>query len=76
MKVTKREYASEDEWKNWNWVSEGDLMMNGAFFVQSGNPKASKQISRHEMINYKRGTYVTRLTRYSGSLNCVVGKPC
>lgn len=34
--VTMRMDAKESEWKRWNWRSEGDLMLNGAFFVPSG----------------------------------------
>ncbi|KAE8707461.1 putative pectate lyase 18 [Hibiscus syriacus] len=34
--VTKHEDAPESDWKNWNWRSEGDLMVNGAFFTASG----------------------------------------
>ncbi|KAJ8773753.1 hypothetical protein K2173_006403 [Erythroxylum novogranatense] len=74
--VTKREYAMQSEWKNWNWISEGDLMMNGAFFVPSGNPAASKMFTKQDVFSWKPGTYVTRLTRYSGSLDCFVGRPC
>ncbi|GAA0149018.1 hypothetical protein Leryth_022448 [Lithospermum erythrorhizon] len=37
--VTKRDNAGKGEWQKWNWKSENDLMMNGAFFVQSGDPK-------------------------------------
>lgn len=33
--MTKHEDASEGEWANWNWRSDGDLMLNGAFFVPS-----------------------------------------
>ncbi|XP_021904803.1 pectate lyase-like [Carica papaya] len=72
--VTKRDYAPESEWKNWSWRSEGDLMMNGAFFVQSGRPIIKKK-SRN-VISAKPGTYVRRLTRHSGSLDCFYGKPC
>ncbi|XP_021664948.1 probable pectate lyase 19 [Hevea brasiliensis] len=74
--VTKRDYAMESEWKNWNWRSERDLMMNGAFFVQSGNPMVNKQFSRLQLIKSKPGTFVTRLTRYAGALDCHEGKPC
>ncbi|KAK6931182.1 Pectate lyase, N-terminal, partial [Dillenia turbinata] len=70
--VTKREYAQESQWKNWEWRSENDEMKNGAFFVQSGN---SKQSSSANMITAKPGSSVTRLTRFSGALNCVAGKP-
>ncbi|KAF5741011.1 pectate lyase [Tripterygium wilfordii] len=74
--VTKRDYSPESVWKSWSWRSEGDLMMNGAYFVQSGHPKSSRRFSNADMIKAKPGTYVTRLTRFAGSLNCVVGKPC
>ncbi|KAG0491784.1 hypothetical protein HPP92_004820 [Vanilla planifolia] len=73
--VTKRDYAVEAEWSKWTWRSEGDLMMNGAFFVQSGGPFISKY-TRNQLIRAKPGTYVTRLTRYAGSLNCKAGMPC
>ncbi|KAH9323756.1 hypothetical protein KI387_018395, partial [Taxus chinensis] len=34
--VTKRENSNGNEWQGWNWRSEGDLMLNGAFFTPSG----------------------------------------
>jgi pectate lyase len=34
--VTKRLYAADEEWNQWNWRSAGDLMLNGAYFVPSG----------------------------------------
>ncbi|KAF8021517.1 hypothetical protein BT93_G1839 [Corymbia citriodora subsp. variegata] len=74
--VTKRDYATPDQWKSWLWKSEGDLMMNGAFFVPSGNRRTSLPFSRHDIINAKPGTYVRRLTRFSGSLSCRAGRPC
>ncbi|XP_057948326.1 pectate lyase-like [Malania oleifera] len=74
--VTKRDYATEDVWKNWTWRSEGDLMMNGAFFVQSGAPLKKKPFSRLDMISAKKGTFVTRLTRFSGALNCRYKQAC
>lgn len=76
MKVTKREYAVESEWKNWRWRSNRDLMMNGAFFVESGTPLVKKQFTRRQVINCRPGTYVTRLTRYAGALECREGKRC
>ncbi|KAI4375287.1 hypothetical protein MLD38_013174 [Melastoma candidum] len=74
--VTKRDYATPDVWKNWKWRSNGDLMMNGAFFVQSGAPLNRKPYGRLDMIRAKPGTFVTRLTRFSGALNCVPNKGC
>lgn len=76
MKVTKRDYATMDVWKQWTWRSQGDLLMNGAFFVQSGRPVSRRPFSRYDMITAKPGTFVTRLTRFAGSLNCRVNKPC
>ncbi|KAK4362447.1 hypothetical protein RND71_017688 [Anisodus tanguticus] len=73
--VTKRDYAPENVWKNWVWKSQGDLMMNGAFFVESGNPKHAF-LKGPDMINSKLGSFVSSLTQFSGSLNCIEGKPC
>lgn len=74
--VTKRDYASESEWKQWQWRSEGDLMMNGAFFVESGMPTKKLPFNKKQIIKSKPGTFVTRLTRFAGSLNCKVGRKC
>ncbi|XP_034706232.1 pectate lyase-like [Vitis riparia] len=74
--VTKRDYASPDEWKSWTWISQGDLLQNGAFFVQSGDPKKKHPFTRYDMIKAKPGTFVNRLTRFSGSLGCKVNQPC
>ncbi|KAK9107746.1 hypothetical protein Syun_023757 [Stephania yunnanensis] len=73
--VTKRE-AGMDVWKDWNWSSEGDLLMNGAFFVKSGTPSGSSQFPRHYMIKAKPGSFVRRLTRFAGALSCKRGHPC
>ncbi|KAH0467252.1 hypothetical protein IEQ34_004490 [Dendrobium chrysotoxum] len=73
--VTKRDYAPEAVWKQWTWKSQGDLMINGAFFVESGERFISRY-TRHDLMRAKPGTFVTRLTRYSGTLNCKIGLPC
>ncbi|CAN4088145.1 unnamed protein product [Withania somnifera] len=73
--VTKRDSAPESVWKNWEWKSEGDLMMNGAFFVESGNPK-HPFLKGPDMISSKPGSFVSSLTRFSGSLKCIEGLPC
>ncbi|XP_068306477.1 pectate lyase-like [Pyrus communis] len=72
--VTKREYAAENVWKSWNWRSENDLMMNGAFFVESGSP--IRNLPEADMIQAKPGTFVAKLTRFAGPLKCIKGKPC
>lgn len=70
--MTKRDYAPESVWKSWNWRSEGDLMMNGAFFVESGSKVANIKTD----IVAKPGTFAASLTRFAGALKCVVNKPC
>ncbi|XP_010550068.1 PREDICTED: probable pectate lyase 19 [Tarenaya hassleriana] len=74
--VTKRDYAPEAEWKNWNWRSERDIFMNGAFFRQSGNPNFRCTHTRQQMIKPKHGLAVSMLTKYAGALDCKVGRPC
>lgn len=77
--VTKREYSPEPVWKSWSWRSEGDLMMNGAFFVQSGDPNGPKKYGAKypgNMVKAAPGTAVTWITRFTGALNCKVGKKC
>ncbi|KAH7570152.1 hypothetical protein ACOSP7_018120 [Xanthoceras sorbifolium] len=73
--VTKRENYPESEWRHWTWRSEGDLMMNGAFFVQSGNPNFDSK-SKEGMITAKPGHMVTSITRFAGTLRCKKGYSC
>ncbi|CAH9103561.1 unnamed protein product [Cuscuta europaea] len=76
--VTHRAAGSEEEWKQWVWRSEGDIFMNGAFFVQSGDPTyTSKQNNLHyDGIKAFKGEEVTWLTRFAGALACKIGFPC
>lgn len=46
-------------------------MMNGAFFVESGNPEY-EFIKGPDMIHPRPGSDVSRLTRFSGSLNFLI----
>lgn len=73
MQVTKRDYAPESVWKNWDWRSEQDLMLNGAFFTESG--KTVTNFPKTD-ITAKPGTFTASLTRFAGPLKCVVNKAC
>ncbi|KAL7115117.1 hypothetical protein ACP275_04G164600 [Erythranthe tilingii] len=73
--VTKRDYAPESVWKNWVWKSEGDVMKNGAFFKQSGDPKHKFALG-YGTIAPKPGGYVASLTKFAGPLKCIKGRPC
>lgn len=50
-------------------------MMNGAFFVESGDPKHAF-LKGPDMITSKPGSSVSSLTQFSGSLKCIEGRPC
>ncbi|KAJ1438963.1 Pectin lyase fold/virulence factor [Sesbania bispinosa] len=71
--VTKRDYAPESEWKKWDWRSEDDLMMNGAFFVESGNKVTNGPKTG---ITAKPGSFAASLTRFAGALKCEPNKAC
>ncbi|KAK8940138.1 hypothetical protein KSP40_PGU002815 [Platanthera guangdongensis] len=49
--VTHRDYVAEAVWRTWTWRSEGDLMMNGAFFVEAGSAFTSK-FTKQEKIRH------------------------
>ncbi|KAH6763153.1 Pectate lyase family protein [Perilla frutescens var. hirtella] len=76
--VTKRDYAEESEWKNWQWRSEGDLFTNGAYFRESGPPlkHAKSPLTGENLIKFRPGTFVGRLTRTAGALRCRPGRYC
>ncbi|EMS61728.1 putative pectate lyase 7 [Triticum urartu] len=74
-KVTKRDYAPESEWKNWVWISDGDLMINDAYFTTSGG-QIGQKLNGKDLIKPKPGEYVRRLTRFAGPLDCNPGSPC
>ncbi|KAM7484153.1 hypothetical protein LguiA_000162 [Lonicera macranthoides] len=73
--VTKHEDAPEDEWKNWNWRSEGDLLLNGAFFTATG-AGASSSYARASSLGARPSSLVSSLTGGAGSLSCRKGKRC
>ncbi|KAK6930911.1 Pectate lyase [Dillenia turbinata] len=73
--VTKHEAAPESECKNWNWRSEGDLMLNGAFFRASG-AGASSSHARASSLSARPSTLVSSITMGAGALNCKKGSRC
>jgi len=73
--VTKHEEASEGEWRHWNWKSEGDLMLNGAYFRQSGVGAASIY-ARASSLSARPSHLVGSMTVGAGVLNCKKGSRC
>ncbi|KAH9776555.1 putative pectate lyase 18 [Citrus sinensis] len=70
--VTKHEDAPESEWRNWNWRSEGDLMVNGAFFTASG-AGASSSYARASSLGARPSALVGPITGSAGALICKKG---
>ncbi|KAH9623094.1 hypothetical protein KSS87_013352 [Heliosperma pusillum] len=73
--VTKRVDNNERRWKNWNWRSEGDLLLNGAYFTASGS-EAGASYARASSLAAKPSTLVATLTSGAGVLNCRRGRQC
>ncbi|XP_057798866.1 probable pectate lyase 13 [Salvia miltiorrhiza] len=65
--VTRREDTSEGEWADWNWRTDGDLMVNGAFFVPSGEG-ATMQYAKASSFNPKSANQIEQLTMNAGVL--------
>ncbi|MQL71309.1 hypothetical protein Taro_003614 [Colocasia esculenta] len=73
--VTKRIDANSSEWKKWNWRSEGDLFLNGAYFTPSG-AGASASYSGDSRHAAKSASMVGACTAGAGVLACRRGHPC
>lgn len=73
--MTKHEDAPESEWKKWNWRSEGDLMLNGAFFTPSGAETGSSY-AKASSLGAKPSSIVGSITMAAGALSCKKGSRC
>jgi len=65
FQVTKRVDTNDNEWSGWNWRTEGDIMVNGAFFVPSG-VGMSAQYAEASSVQPKSVEQINQLTMYSG----------
>ncbi|PWA81524.1 pectin lyase-like superfamily protein [Artemisia annua] len=72
--VTHR-VITQGRWRHWNWRSEGDLMLNGAFFTPSGKGAAASY-ARASSLSAKPSSVVASLTSGSGALVCRRGREC
>ncbi|GMH20416.1 hypothetical protein Nepgr_022257 [Nepenthes gracilis] len=73
--VTKRVDTNDYIWKQWNWRSEGDLMLAGAYFTPSGAGAASSY-ARASSLAAKPSSLVGTLTSGAGALSCRRGHSC
>ncbi|KAL9150049.1 hypothetical protein ABFS82_12G144200 [Erythranthe guttata] len=65
--VTKRVGSSEGNWRDWNWRSEGDVLVNGAYFVASGEGVEVKYEKAYS-TEPKSAAYIDQLTLNAGVL--------
>ncbi|KAI5074399.1 hypothetical protein GOP47_0010360 [Adiantum capillus-veneris] len=73
--VTMRMDTPESQWQSWDWHSEGDLFVNGAFFIPSG-AGASSNYGKAASIGPKSSSLVGTMTANAGVLMCKAGSPC
>lgn len=65
--VTKRVDTDEKDWSGWNWRTDGDMMVNGAFFVPSGEG-LSAQYAKATSVEPKSSGLIDQLTMSAGVL--------
>ncbi|XP_075081661.1 putative pectate lyase 13 isoform X2 [Nicotiana tabacum] len=65
--VTKRVDTNEKDWTQWNWRTEGDEMVNGAYFVPSGDG-LSNQYALASSMEPKSAFLIDQLTMNAGVL--------
>ncbi|CAN4126594.1 unnamed protein product [Withania somnifera] len=68
--VTKRVDTNEGDWSGWNWRTDGDVMVNGAYFVPSGEG-LSNQYAKASSVEPKSAVIIDQLTLNAG----VFGSP-
>lgn len=77
FQITKHFDSSKGEWQNWNWRSEGDLMLNGAFFTPSGaGATSSSTYAKASSMSARPPMLVASMTAGAGVLRCKKGYQC
>lgn len=66
--VTMRMDAGSTEWQTWNWRTEGDQMLNGAFFVPSGDGLNSAVYAMASSLSPESASNVDQLTMNAGAM--------
>ncbi|GJT76295.1 metal tolerance protein 2 [Tanacetum coccineum] len=71
--VTKRVDTYRSNWHGWNWRSEGDLLLNGAYFIPSGAGSAGSY-ARASSLGAKSSSLVGTITANAGLFQGVWGR--
>ncbi|KAL2922028.1 putative pectate lyase 12 [Bienertia sinuspersici] len=64
--VTRRVETGDKDWAHWNWRSEGDIMINGAFFVPSGDGLTA-EYTKASSIDPRSAASIDQLTMHAGA---------
>ncbi|KAK9269529.1 hypothetical protein L1049_001305 [Liquidambar formosana] len=71
--LTKHERPlGEAGWRNWNWRSDGDMMLNGAFFTPSGQATPASYAEASSMVA-RPASFLTIIAPSAEVLNCTIG---
>ncbi|GKA06690.1 probable pectate lyase 8 [Tanacetum coccineum] len=73
--VTKRVDTDRSNWHGWNCRSEGDLLLNGAYFIPSGAGSAGSY-ARASSLGAKSSSLVGTITANAGVISCRRGGQC
>ncbi|KAJ8428617.1 hypothetical protein Cgig2_009143 [Carnegiea gigantea] len=68
-------FNKESEWRKWKWKTDGDLMLNGAYFRQSGSAGVSTY-DRASSLSAQPSQLVDSITMGAGVLTCKKGSHC
>lgn len=75
--ITSRVGQPKDVWQDWQWQSDLDEFVNGAYFTESGKPiVVSDPRTKASMISPRHGREAPKIVKYSGQIECKVGVPC
>lgn len=76
VQVTKRESTiGYEEWKDWNWRSDGDVMVNGAYFRPSGKETPGSYSKAASMVA-RSASLITNIIPSAGVLSCKIDRQC
>lgn len=59
--------TDERKWRDWNWRSEGDILVNGAFFIASGE-SVEVLYEKAYSVEPKSAALIDQLTMNAGVL--------
>ncbi|KAL8131745.1 putative pectate lyase 22 [Apium graveolens] len=74
--VTKRDNTKGyEEWKDWNWRSEGDVMQNGAYFRTSGQ-QTPQSYAKASSLVARPASEIPKIIPTAGVLDCKIDQHC